>query len=219
MGNISTYSELKDAVANHLDRDTLTNRIPEFIAIGEARVMRKLRIRQMLKRATTTINEEYHDLPTDFIESRDIQLNTDPVRFLKYVTPHEMNKFYSFKSTILDTPEVYTILGEEYQFSPVPDQGYEAEIAYFARFAKLSGDNDSNWLLVNAPDIYLYASLVPAEPFLDNDKKIQTWGSLVESGIQDLNDQDVIARHSGAPLQRKGQTSENIGGTHELYRY
>ena len=40
---ISNYTELKTAVANWLDRDDLTDRIPEFIALAESRFNRLLR--------------------------------------------------------------------------------------------------------------------------------------------------------------------------------
>ena len=44
---ISTYSELQTAAANWLDRSDLSDRIPEFIALAEARFNRILRIRDM----------------------------------------------------------------------------------------------------------------------------------------------------------------------------
>ena len=44
---ISNYTELQTAVANWLDRDDLTNRIPEFISLCEARFNRTLRLRAM----------------------------------------------------------------------------------------------------------------------------------------------------------------------------
>ena len=44
---INTYSTLQTAVANWLDRDDLTARIPEFIALAETRINRALRIRAM----------------------------------------------------------------------------------------------------------------------------------------------------------------------------
>ena len=37
---IGTYAELQTAVANWLDRDDLTDRIPEFIALAEAKMNR-----------------------------------------------------------------------------------------------------------------------------------------------------------------------------------
>jgi len=51
---ISTYSELQTAVANWLDRDDLTDRIPEFIALAEARFNRVLRLRSMESKQTAS---------------------------------------------------------------------------------------------------------------------------------------------------------------------
>ena len=44
---IGTYAELQTAVANWLDRDDLTDRIPEFIALAEAKMNRNQRISLM----------------------------------------------------------------------------------------------------------------------------------------------------------------------------
>ena len=49
---IGTYDELKTAVANWLDRDDLTDRIPEFISLAEARFNRVLRLRSMETKQT-----------------------------------------------------------------------------------------------------------------------------------------------------------------------
>ena len=38
---ITTYAELKTAIANFLARSDLTDRIPEFIALAEARMSRE----------------------------------------------------------------------------------------------------------------------------------------------------------------------------------
>ena len=42
---ITTYAELKTAVANFLARSDLTDRIPEFISMAEARMGRELETR------------------------------------------------------------------------------------------------------------------------------------------------------------------------------
>ena len=44
---INTYSTLQTAVANWLDRDDLTDRIPEFVSLAEATFNRTLRLRAM----------------------------------------------------------------------------------------------------------------------------------------------------------------------------
>ena len=66
---ITNYTELKTAVANFLARSDLTDRIPEFIALAEARLSRELESRSQEKRAnaTLTANDEFVALPTDFV--------------------------------------------------------------------------------------------------------------------------------------------------------
>ena len=44
---INTYSTLQTAVANWLDRNDLTDRVPEFISLAEATFNRVLRLRAM----------------------------------------------------------------------------------------------------------------------------------------------------------------------------
>ena len=52
---INTYATLQTAVANWLDRSDLTDRIPEFIALAEARMNRNLRLALMLNVDQTTL--------------------------------------------------------------------------------------------------------------------------------------------------------------------
>ena len=52
---LSTYSELKTSVADWLNRSDLTSAVPDFISLAEAQVERRLRTRQMIVRATATI--------------------------------------------------------------------------------------------------------------------------------------------------------------------
>lgn len=203
---ISTYAELKTAVANWLNRSDLTSRIPEFIAFAESGIGRDVRIRQMEKRATASISTEYVDMPSDFILQRNIQLNTTDQCRLKFYTPEQMDMYNPSQTT--GQPKVYSIIGTEFQFKPIPDATYEAEIAYFARFTALSGDNDTNWLLTNQPEVYLYGSLLAASPFLEDDPRIQTWASLYANAVESLNKQDSEARYSGAALRMQSDTGD-----------
>ncbi len=51
---LSTFSDLKTAVANYLNRDDLTNVIPDFITLTENRINRELRARANVSRVNTT---------------------------------------------------------------------------------------------------------------------------------------------------------------------
>lgn len=204
--SISTYAELKTAIANYLDKSNLTSRIPEFISMSEAAIGRDVRIRQMEKRAIADISTEYVDMPTDFILQRNIQLNTSDQKRLNFLSPEQMDMYYPSQST--GEPEVYSIIGTEFQFKPIPDATYEVEIAYFARFAAFSGDSDSNWLLVNQPGIYLYGALVQASPYLRDDERTSLWASMYNAEVDAINKQDKEARYSGAALRMQSDVGE-----------
>ena len=84
---INTYSTLQTAVANWLDRNDLTDRIPEFVALAEATFNRVLRLRAMettVADATPSGSKE-DALPTGYLQMREVHLATTPVVSLSYM--------------------------------------------------------------------------------------------------------------------------------------
>ena len=67
---IDTYSELKSAIADWLNRDDLTSVIPNFIELAEAELTRNLRHRKMIVRADATIDSEYTQTPDDWFQTQ-----------------------------------------------------------------------------------------------------------------------------------------------------
>ena len=66
---ITTYSELKTAVADWLNRSDLTTAIPNFISLAEAQMTRQIRHRKMVTRATATMDTPYFAVPSDWKET------------------------------------------------------------------------------------------------------------------------------------------------------
>ena len=198
---ISNYSELQTAVANWLDRDDLTARIPEFIALAEARFNRVLRLRSMEAKytANTVAGQRNLALPTSYIQMRNFQVNTSPLTTLSYVTPEIYDRLWGGSTS--GTPKFYTILANEVSFGPIPASVQEVEMLFYKKFDNLSGSVATNWLITNAPDIYLYGSMLEAEPFIMNDERVQLWASALERGVSDLQEQDNKDRHSGSALR------------------
>jgi hypothetical protein len=64
----------------------------------------------------------------------------------------------------------------------------------------LSDTNASNVFLANLPDALLYGSLAEAEPYLMNDARIQTWGSLYSRAIESISTSDQASEYSGQPM-------------------
>ena len=190
---ITTFSELKTAVANWLDRSDLTDRIPEFIALAEARHRRDFKIRRMETRVTanTIADTEFYTLPDNYVAMRNIQLNTSTKTPLEYLTPEQMDRVRGGSTT--GKPKAYSIIGNTFQLRPIPDSVYEIEMLYYKYFTGLSDSNTTNDMLTYHPDAYLYAVLLEAEPYLQNDKRVQLWVGayeLAKKGIIDSNERD-----------------------------
>lgn len=198
---ISNYSELNTAVANWLDRDDLTDRIPEFIALAEARFNRLLRIRAMETKqtASTVASQRNLALPANFIQMRNLQINTSPITSLEYVTPEMYDRLYGGSDT--GTPKAYTILADEIQLGPIPASVQTIEMLFYKRFDALTSSAATNWMITNAPDVYLYGCLLEAEPFIMNDPRVQLWATAFQQAIADIQEQDNRDRHSGSALR------------------
>jgi hypothetical protein len=198
---ISNYTELKTAVANWLDRDDLTERIPEFIALAEARFNRVLRLRSMETKetASTVAGQRNLALPASYIQMRNFQVNTSPLTTLSYVTPEIYDRVWGGSTT--GTPKFYTILANEVSFGPIPASVQEVEMLFYKKFDNLSVTTTTNWLITNAPDIYLYGTMLEAEPFIMNDERVALWAQALQQGISDLQEQDNKDRHSGSALR------------------
>ena len=198
---INSYSTLQTAVSNWLDRDDLSDRIPEFISLAEATFNRVLRIRAMETTLadTTPSGSKEDSLPDGYLQLREIHLTTSPIVSLAYITPEIMYRIRS--GSISGKPTNYTILGDNILFGPTPDSAYDYSITYYKAFTELSDAAPTNWLILNAPDLYLYGTLLQAEPFLMNDERVGLWEKGVRQVIGDLQQQDDKDRHSGSEMR------------------
>ena len=198
---ISTYAELQTAVANWLDRDDLSARIPEFIALAEARINRVLRIRLMEFKytASTVAAQRNYALPTGYIQMRNFQLNTSPITSLSYVSPEIYDRLWGGSQGGI--PQFYTIIANELQLGPISGSVITMEMLFYKKISALSASNTTELMLTDNPDVYLYGALLEAEPFVMNDERIGVWAQGFEKAIVDLQEQDNKDRHSGSALR------------------
>ena len=81
--SISTYAELKTAVANWLHRDDLTSIIPDLIMIGEKRIYRDVRCHDMESSLSSAIASGVLSVPTDFVGFKAVYIDGSPVKPLQ----------------------------------------------------------------------------------------------------------------------------------------
>ena len=199
---IGTFAQLKTAAANWLDRSDLTDRIPEFIVLAEARFNRILRTRDMETVSTaisTAAGTREYSLPTGFVQMKEFHLTTDPLTPLAYITPEMMTRLWAGSSK--GRPEVFTIIADNVRLGPNPDAVYTTSMLYYKTFTALSDSATTNDMLTNNPDVYLYGTLLEAEPFIMNDDRVQLWAIAFKQAIDDIQNQDNKDRHSGSQLR------------------
>jgi hypothetical protein len=199
---LDTFSGLKTTISDYLNRDDLTSIIPSFITLAEAKFNRKLRVRQMVKRATATLDTQYFAFPGDFLQAKEFQLNTNPITYLQYVTQNQGDYGSANQFISAGKPQFYTIIGTQIQVIPTPDTGYTGELTYYGKIPALSDSNTSNWLLVYAPDLYLYGALLEATPYLKDDERLATWSTLYTNSLGDMEIADQRASVASTPIVR-----------------
>lgn len=165
---ITTYSELKTAIGSWINRADSADYADDCIDLFEAWVNRNLRVRQMQQEATATVAERL-ELPSDFLEMRDIQYQGQSRRQLQYVSP-EYADLYDGTGTSGD-PTYYTIVNNEIRIIPAPSGSSTVLMSYYKKLTALDGTNTSNWLLALYPDAYLFGALFYARMYITDDQR------------------------------------------------
>jgi hypothetical protein len=202
---ISTFSELKTAVEEWLAHDDVSGRTEDLIALAEAGLNRRLSVRQMRQVLTGTLTTSTITIPDDWLEMIRFTVSSGvPLISLEYQAPNAF--FAANHQTVSGFPKYYTIVGSTIHVGPTPDStsSYSYTIEYLERLPVLSDSNPENWLLTIAPDLYLFASLLQAEPYLHNDERLPVWQTMVNNAIHELQGQDMRSRYRPGARQLPG---------------
>jgi hypothetical protein len=198
---IANYSDLVSAIGDWLARSDLSARSPDFIALAEARFRRELRVREMLEQTTGSIATNSLGLPGDFLEVHRFTLDTASDLPLEYRPIEDVETRYA--GVISGVPVIFTILGSNLILYPTPDGSYDYTLDYYAAVPALTAANTTNWLLTNAPDLYLFSALAEAESFLQNDDRIAIWKDRADMAMRGLNLANQRAARSNAPRRQR----------------
>jgi hypothetical protein len=202
---ITTYAELKTAVANWLNRDDLTAVIPDFISLTEADINRNVRHWRMEQRATASLDARYTTLPSDFLEAVRFHLSVDqgPIELL---TPLALQIRRENNNDTKGKPQFYAIIAGQIEVWPTPDDAYTGELYYYSRTPALSDSNTTNWALTYFPDLYLYGSLSQSAPYLVDDARLGTWAALYQNATDGINNANDKAKFGGTGLRLQVNT-------------
>jgi hypothetical protein len=197
MATITDYASLQSNIADYLNRGDLTSQIQMFIQLVEADLNTRLRAREMIVRAEAGSSAEYVQLPSDWLEAINLSIvgGTSPLRYITLDKGDQINRAESYTA-----PAFYSLMNGAIEIIPPPADNINIEMIYYGKIPALSDSTPTNWLLVKAPDVYLYGALTHAAPFLMDDQRLQTFGQVYLSRVESLREESEKSLHSGSPL-------------------
>lgn len=200
MSTITSFATLKTEVAAWLNKTNLTTAIPGFVQIAEANIRRDLEVRTQELTASGTLTGETLAFPSRFASLR--RLTVGGHRY-EYLTPEK----YQDKDDQDSSGRWYTIIGESFYILN-GTSGDEYTLVYTEWFTSLSADEDTNWVLANAPDVYLWGSCLAGAIFLKDTNGAAGYKALYDSAVQSLLVKERDAKWSGVPLVIRPETVE-----------
>ena len=205
--SLATYSDLKTSIANFLARSDLTDQIPDFISLCEARMSRELdsRSQESSTTFTTVAGTESYSLPTDLREIRVAKVNKTPIKVLEFVTPHGI--YLNSPQSETGNPVYYTIIGSNIHLRPIPDSVMTIELILGSGVTSLSDSNTSNAVLSRHPDAYLYGSLTAAHTYLMDEARATQYDALFTRALEEIKKDTEQARYGGGSLTIKTDVS------------
>tara|TARA_R110002020_G_scaffold285503_1_gene501021 strand:+ start:454 stop:1104 length:651 start_codon:yes stop_codon:yes gene_type:complete len=209
-----TYSELKTAVANYLNRSDLDSMMDTFIQQTEAVLNRKLRTKDMVKRATATADAQYLTLPTDWLEAINVEITSNNFSPLMQMSIESLDVYRKKNGSSTGQPVYYSLVDDTMELCPTPDGSYELQLTYFSKVSALSSSNTSNFVSTSYPDVYLYGCLRTASIYLMEDDRAAGFTNLFDKALEEMRmEQERAAFGKGSMIPRRrtyGRTQKQV---------
>jgi hypothetical protein len=225
---IIDYASLQTAIASWLARADLTTQIPTFIQLAEARMNKDLRVLEMQTELLTALSTDKSiTLPDDVLELQSVRINTLGKYFEVNPMPPENMQDRDVESAVpygyVRVGSLLYMIGGQTPSGLVPGPGEPSNevlfsLLYFGKLPALGtititpdpgggGDTTtevtSNWLLQKEPGLYLYAALIEASPYLQDDARTLVWAEQYKSILSAMRMADDNARYGNAPAMRR----------------
>lgn len=200
MAVITTYNTLQTAIGDYLARSDLSAFLPNFTQAWEERFYRDSAnwTSWMETALSVSITSNVAAVPADYLGLKIAYISGQNSAPLKRISLDQLYQRFP-RSGSTGTAVYIARNASNFVFGPIPDGGTLVG-TYYAKPTVLRTDADGvNWLITNAPDLCLYGSLLEAEPFLKNDKRIPVWQSFYDSALAAYRSQFANEDYSGSP--------------------
>lgn len=209
-----TYSELKTAIADFLNRSDLTSNIDTFIDTTEAELNRRLRTKDMIVRAEATADGQYLTLPTNWLEAINVEITTNDFSPIMQMSLESLDIYRKSIDNASGQPIYFGIVDNAMELAPTPDGSYNLQLTYFEKITALDDTNTSNWVSTNHSDVYLYGAMKHASIFLMEDDRVAMFTALFEKALEEIRlAQEKAEFAKGSLIMRRrtyGKPKKNI---------
>lgn len=176
--------------------------VVDFITLGEIRINRELRVRAMESRSTLSVSSNLVALPSNFRAFKWLYLDEDPAVSLEYMSGEKLNQRSQSRNT-----KYYTFEGNNLRLEDTTiASGTIQYLAYIAA-TPLSGSTTTNTLFPRYADLYLYAALVEAGVFIEDEAFEQKHEHHYQRAFNMAQREDVMDRFSGSTLVARTSTN------------
>ncbi|TGD94062.1 phage adaptor protein [Methylobacterium nonmethylotrophicum] len=173
---ITDYDSLLENAADYIARNDLDPYFQTFVQLTEKRLNSALKVPGM--EAIATVNLDGTSLagtiPVDYVEWISVvwhAASNGPSQRLRYVEPNSPEFTYRHRPN--GNPQYYTVLAGAVRLAP--SRAGSVEVAYYKTIPGLTPDNQTNWLIQKAPQLYLYGVLAEAYSFQKDEQNSNAW--------------------------------------------
>ena len=201
---LDSYTNLKAHLVRLSGRNDLSDLIPDFILEAEAAIYANtnetLMLSSMETRATapTTDTTRFISKPDGFLSMRrmSVILDNGYQPDIKFRTPDQL--------IIIDETRrpLYFAVTSQIEFDVIPDEVYTLEMQYFKRPDALSEANESNIVLAQFPQIYVFGAMWTINQMAAEEEKAEYYYGKFLEAIAGANAQDREGRYGPAPVRR-----------------
>ena len=200
---ISNYGELKSTVSTHLFHQRFVGEYDNATIKFEAAANRRLRVRPMETFIEFNTVDGAAPLPPDYLLWRTVLwLGRTPNPELDYVDPAYISQ--AFEGRV--GPKLFTIEGEVIYIFPKDDNVNAYELDYYQKIPTLVGANtNSNWLLTEYPNAYLFGLMVEAASDGRNAEMAQLYKARRDEVFQEIIQRYALTTGATSPSVRSAE--------------
>jgi hypothetical protein len=200
MAVITGYTSLLATLQSYLARGDLAADVPGFVQTFEEALYRQPKNHGawMEQELSETIASGVIAVPDDYLNLKNAYIDASPSTPLSLVGLDVMLGTYP-RGQATGRPIWMARQRNEFIFGPQADSGYDIKGTYWGKpvvLRSFAADAAAHWLIVNAPDLVLYGSLLQAEPYIKNDSRILTWKTFYADALKDYRDGIEAEKHT-----------------------